>query len=428
MNEKPILKIFGKNTSIAILDQAILSATNFAINVLLIRYLPIDEFGVYVIVFSLLLFVSSVQAALVCSPLIVIVPQRKERLGENFIGSIFYGYAFLCFSIVCLIQLSHAMSKFGFDWVYDSTLVNILSVTSVFYLGQLFIRSVLLSKFRFLSALINDLIISSLQILFIIILVKAESLEINSIFLSLSFSAFASFIYGLFQCRRYLKSPKSSRVLIDCIRNLNHGKWLLGSNLIGWSRTNIINYAALFMLGPVAPAVIRTLQTIFGPLNLGLLSMESVIPQYCSRLYLDRGFSALASAIVKVSFFALALVVFYYIVVVSFGPLILRSFFGEKYVEYSSLVWLVGVQYLFIVLQIVSTIVLRVIEKPKSIFKISAMEFLLTLIPGILLINYIELEGVILWKIASSVVLSIGLLLVCLKLGKQFRGFGNNIL
>jgi O-antigen/teichoic acid export membrane protein len=53
-------------------DQAILSLGNFLTNILLIRNLPRNEFGVYAVLFSLLLFLNNLHTSLVTYPLSVI--------------------------------------------------------------------------------------------------------------------------------------------------------------------------------------------------------------------------------------------------------------------------------------------------------------------------------------------------------------------
>ena len=50
-------------------DQATLSLGNFLTNILLIRHLAKDQFGIYAVLFSLLLFLNNLHTSLVTYPL-----------------------------------------------------------------------------------------------------------------------------------------------------------------------------------------------------------------------------------------------------------------------------------------------------------------------------------------------------------------------
>ena len=65
-----LLRLFSS----AVIDQALLSATNFAVGLLLIRQTRDEDYGHYVLAFNLLLLVTSFLGSLIGGPLAVLAP------------------------------------------------------------------------------------------------------------------------------------------------------------------------------------------------------------------------------------------------------------------------------------------------------------------------------------------------------------------
>lgn len=77
-------RLFGAS----VFDQAMLSAANFVIGLLLIRYTSDTDYGVFVLVQSALLLLVTAHSAYVCNPLAVLAPQRPEADRLLMIGSV----------------------------------------------------------------------------------------------------------------------------------------------------------------------------------------------------------------------------------------------------------------------------------------------------------------------------------------------------
>ena len=52
------------------IDQAIVSGSNFLISILVLRFIGIENFGIFSFIWLLLLFINSVQLAYIISPLL----------------------------------------------------------------------------------------------------------------------------------------------------------------------------------------------------------------------------------------------------------------------------------------------------------------------------------------------------------------------
>ena len=80
----PALRLF----STAVIDQALLSAANFTVGILMIRYGPGQEYGYYVLAFSTIQLLVSAQGAWMSGPLAVVAPKRTEDERRRMVGAL----------------------------------------------------------------------------------------------------------------------------------------------------------------------------------------------------------------------------------------------------------------------------------------------------------------------------------------------------
>ena len=67
-----VAKLFRGRRNQTILDQLIVSGSNFATTILLVRGLGLQEFGIFAIVYALILLANNVQLSFICSPMITL--------------------------------------------------------------------------------------------------------------------------------------------------------------------------------------------------------------------------------------------------------------------------------------------------------------------------------------------------------------------
>jgi O-antigen/teichoic acid export membrane protein len=394
--------INNKKITAVTLDQAILSATNFAINIMLIRHLSLENFGIYVIIFSFLMLANSVQTALITAPIGVIVSKLDDNEAVQYIKKLNPGQMALSIVIVLFFLILSSGSIILRDYEEYQLPLFGATIATFFYLGQLYLRSIMLSRLRVVDVLKNDLLYSIMQIIFLFILITTDYISVEAAFFSIGISAAIAIIYGLFQCQEFIGMAKV-KILVGANENIKHGQWLLGTNLIAWVRINAINFIALYFVGAIAPAVIRAAQTIFGPVNVILVGLDSIVPQYCSKILSSSGINEslrILNKIILTFFFGM---VVYSLFVSVFSYTILDILFGQEYTGYEAVVWIISIQYLFIVLQTKNLIALRVFDKTIYIFRSYVIELCITLIPGILLIRMNGLNGVAEWLLLSTI-------------------------
>ena len=90
---------------VAILDQAMLSATNLLIGLSFIRLADKTDYGIYTQLFGVLLLMQSVQAALINGPLAVMAPKRRAR-GLRAISAILFRLQLLIAAVLAVLAFT----------------------------------------------------------------------------------------------------------------------------------------------------------------------------------------------------------------------------------------------------------------------------------------------------------------------------------
>ena len=73
----------------ALLDQSVVSGSNFVIGILLARFLGPEAFGIFVLLQAVMLYVNSYQGALIFQPMLSAAPQLTENERNKYLQGVF---------------------------------------------------------------------------------------------------------------------------------------------------------------------------------------------------------------------------------------------------------------------------------------------------------------------------------------------------
>src|SRR5690606_8097297 len=79
--------VWGGRGAASLADQAMFAGTHFVINVMLARWLPLEEYGLFAVAYSVMVFANAVHMALVAEPATVLWARHLERKGP-FLGEV----------------------------------------------------------------------------------------------------------------------------------------------------------------------------------------------------------------------------------------------------------------------------------------------------------------------------------------------------
>src|SRR5580704_8377821 len=124
----------------ALADQAVVSATNFLTNVVIARALGVTQYGVFALSWLALLFVNSIQNALIVAPMMSIGSKTENEDRPHYFGAVVIQE--LCFAVFSVAGINLAIRAVAiyFHQPGLDQLAWPLSITVFTYLIQDFFR------------------------------------------------------------------------------------------------------------------------------------------------------------------------------------------------------------------------------------------------------------------------------------------------
>ena len=260
-----------------VIDQAMLSAVNFLVGLLLIRYTTDADYASYVLVQTAVMLLVSLQGAWIGGPLAVLAPQLPARERRAMISTAYFGQRRQgrWLLLVC------AVSALGLSLSGD---IGGIGVT-IFAAGSLagwasmereFLRTVLLIDARAPTLLLVDglyvLVLAGGVVLAILSPTAAATLAVLAI-------AIASMAAARLTRRIVTREPtwdrRDNRSLWKQLRPL--GGWAIAGVVVYWSFSQGYNYLLVLMLDVGAVAAVAATRLLLMPVNLLTVGVKNLL-------------------------------------------------------------------------------------------------------------------------------------------------------
>jgi len=361
---RKLINVTSKNTHqlMVLFDQALVSGVNFLIAILLARLLGIEDFGLYVFGWMLVLFVSSVQLAFIVSPLFTIYPKQKNA--SNYLGGLHVVQ--LGFSIVTFV-LSLVVVKAVFiykpEWEIEGVFYSLPLVAALFVL-QDFYRRINFTLKKPIRSLISDSVSYGGQPIGILLLNHFEILSIHHIFLAISVLFSVSITYNLPKINLTLNISNIKNTISE---NWLFSKYLVGTALLQWVSGNFFIIVAGGVLGAVAIGAIRIAQNVVGVLHVLFLAMENIVPIKGAEILDKKGNISSLRYFKQMLFKGGALTLIVLLLIAFFRTQIISIFYGDEYLQYVNLLLGFTALYVLVFVGTILGFVIRTFEM-NSIF------------------------------------------------------------
>ena len=356
----------------AIVDQSLLSATNFITSFLLARLCTEQEFGSFAIAFSLLLFTGGIQQALVIVPMSVL---GASRSGDEFKAYV-RGTACCQLLLVLATATIAVMASLVFLASTGNTeLTEVLLAMSTVMLpvhAKEFLRRFFLTKLQVWKGLAIDVMSSALQLAGLIALWGFGSdgwspsnpgmLTAARTFWVVGLAALAALVLGLILSRGVVRlSVMDFRSALR--ENWSFGKWQLGQQMgiFGFNQANVLVVAAF--LGRSGAAMLEAPRLLVAPLQILVMAATTILTPKASQAFVSGGIRKAMRVVLPAALFLEATTVAYLVVLLC-CPWLLEAIFGPKYAGASLILMLWATAYLFISPKIMMGSLLSSVRRP----------------------------------------------------------------
>jgi O-antigen/teichoic acid export membrane protein len=265
----------------ALTDQAVISATNFLTSVMLLRFMGLREFGVFTLAWMSVLFVNSLQTALIVAPMMSIGPKQEEKDRPFYFGAVVFQELVL---VSCCFVLVFVAIKVSGSFFPHKNLLHLafpLAVSAFAYQMQDFVRRYFFATRQNRRALADDVLsyLTQLPILFLL----HHAGHLNSV-IALWTMAGTS-ILGLALGWFWMEPLEFSWEWIKSIslRHWRVSRWLTGSALLVWTSSNVFLLSAPVYYGAAAAGVLKASQNLMGVTHVWFQGLDNIVPVETAR-------------------------------------------------------------------------------------------------------------------------------------------------
>jgi O-antigen/teichoic acid export membrane protein len=316
-------------------DQITVSVLNFATGILLARFLGVEAYGKFVLIYSVLLYANTLQQALIIAPMLSLAPQLEAAEKVRYLRGMLSTQLVLSVALFLIIFVAFSgISQLAPSWNISSGSLP-LALSILFFQLQDWLRRYFFIVHQAASAFINDLLSYGGQVLVLTLLFQTKNLGIESAFWAIAATSAFAFITGALVERLY---PLKQQILQTFLKSWNAGLNLLLAGQVNWLGSQGILVLSGLILGSQALGGLRAAQNIAGPFNILFQGMENFVPIKASQKYAQSQLKGLSHFLSKVSLFGGILLAIPCVVISIFSNRLMVLAYGSEYTEYSALV------------------------------------------------------------------------------------------
>ena len=378
-------KFFIKDKSLIIFDQAIVSGSNFILGILIARFLGITEFGVFTLIWMVIMFINSIQLSFIINPMMTFSHKQNKYKRKYFFSSLFilqiaFSLLSVLLTMIGLIIINYFYPELNLRG-FSIYFIIVLFFTQI----QDFIRRFFFVENKIEKALFSDFITYILRLIFLLILFYFYKPSLEIVFLSIILSLLISIIYSIFSYNflQYFNLKKKNYLIKVFIENWNFSKWLVASSVFLWTSGNYFIIVAGVILGPFSVGVIKAMQNIVGISHILFQAFENFVPIDASKIFLKNKLKGLNQYLLKFTLFGGIGLIFLFSLIYIFSENLILLLYGDKYIQYVNILNLYLIVYILNFLAIPLTIGLRTIEYTKPVF----LSYIITTILSFMLAN-----------------------------------------
>jgi len=315
---------------ITLTDQAVASATNFLTGVIIGRACTKEQFGLYMLGFSIVLFVMSLQTSLISTPYMVYSPRLKSSEHARYTGSTLIHQLCLSALIIIILVIGGVVLSSGIGPRGLAPVVWALVVVITFILLREYARRVCFANMRFKTALILDSGVAVVQICGLLLLAYSGLLSASMAYWVVGLACGIA-TGGWLISKRKTFALQLTRAISDFGRNWSFGKWVFASGILWALSTNLYPWILAAFHGTASTGVWAACFGIAAIGNPLLLGVQNFLGPKIVHSYTEGGAIALRRFVFKASAVFSLLITPFCVALLLFGGFLVVFLYGDKY-------------------------------------------------------------------------------------------------
>lgn len=385
----------------ALTDQAAVSGTNFLTNVMLARFMGLREFGIFALAWMCVLFVNSLQYALIVAPMMSIGPKQAEKDRPSYFGAIIFQELVLV--ALCFVLVYAGLALFGGDFrtVDVRNLAFPLATAAVVYQMQDFVRRYFFATAQSRRAFLDDLLSYVPQLPLLFVLHGAGHLNSVTALWVMSLTSLFGLAVGWLWVERIEFRWASIRSV--AAHHWRISRWLGISAVLQWTSGNLFVLAAPVFFGAAAAGVLKASQNLMGATHVWFQGLDNVVPVETARRLHEKGVRSML-AYTRSIILKWGGLTFLFALVMGAAPgLWLRLVYGPQMVQYGYILRLYALLYVLIFLGGPLRAALQAIEFTVPIFWSYLAMTVFSVALAVPMAKWLKLNGIMIGLLGAQV-------------------------
>jgi glycosyltransferase involved in cell wall biosynthesis len=408
--------------ALALIDQGLLSGSNFLIGILLARWLSPDDYGAYALGFSIFLFLAGFHNAFFLEPMSVLGPGSYSQCLPSYVKKLLgLHFAMAILLSALAVAGAFAMRLFTTAPAVRSAMWGVAVAVPFILFHWLCRRAVYLKLAPWLAVVSSTAYCVALVLL---LLALKRSMSPFGGFLIQSLAAIPAAVLLLVSLKSEATPSLGPSTRSVVREHWRYGRWVVGSTLVYWLSGN----AYYVIVGALLPmhdlAALRALRNFTLPFAQSLTAITLLVLPWASSRFAEEGREGLRRRTRQLTWFFGGGALVYFSVIWLFGSRIMNSLYAGRYNEFSNLLALATAPLLLIAASVGSEVAVQVMQAPSEVFLAYGISGALTLLVGVAFTHYWGLVGGLVGILISSVTFWAVITYRC---QKRLRGTGPRI-
>lgn len=379
--------------SLAVLDQGLISGSNFLIGILLARWLAPEQYGAYTLAFSLFLFASGFHSALLLEPMSVFGPASYGECLGVYLGRLIGLNLALAAVLTALVGACIPFQRYlTLDRTFSSALWAACLATPFILLFWLCRRAAYIKLAPGLATRASS---AYCFVVFSLLLLTQRFHWLSSFtaFLIQAVAATAAVILLLASLRPQLGSRSGPSSVAIVSQHWRYGRWGVATQFVYWLSGNAYYVLVAAFLRMQDVAALRALQNFTLPFVQFLNAISLLVLPWASARFAEKGRAGFQRQLRHINLLFVGLASAYYATLWLFGGRIIGVLYAGRYTEFAHLLPLVAAPAVVLAASQASGIALQAMQFPADLFLAYTLASVATIVAGVPLTRYWGLPG-----------------------------------
>lgn len=387
---------------IALSDQGVSSLTNFVTGIILARACGKEQLGLYVLGFSLVLFIMGIQDSLILSPFTVYSPRLTGIDLARYCGSTLIHQWILSALTMLGLSIAGLLVTSGFGPQQFAPVLWALVVAITFMLLREYARRICFARLQMKAALILDSGVCVVQIGGLLLLSHVGALSAAKAYWVTAFACGLASLGWLIWIRKHY-SVGLRRSLSDLTRNWSFGKWLIGGSLAYMGAVQSYPWLLAVFHGPGSTGILAACLAIVSLANPFIMGMSNFFSPKMAHAY-TQGVVELHRVVVKAAVLLAGCVGMFCLAILIFGDQFLILAYGGDYGGNRLTLAVLTLTTFIVALSTAFGYGLRAMDRPDVTFKNNSIQLGVAVTVGVWLVKAYGIPGVAFALLLGSLV------------------------